>query len=181
MRISSLLTSAALVSASLAAQADTAYLYSGPTFTEVSDPFTTSDSISGSVTFTSPLAANLNEAAFAPSFTFNDGVDTFTSANTVANSSSFLFSTDASGNITQFEFEVQDLFGSQLAASTSESLSYATSLSSGIESFGANSTSAGSFSSGVSTITSVTPEPSSLGLLATGMLGLMGVAKRRLG
>lgn len=74
-------------------------------FTTAPSPWTTSNSVAGSFTTSSPLGANLallNVTGTVSSFSFTDGsVNTITSS---ANSGSFfLFSTDSLGNITSWD------------------------------------------------------------------------------
>jgi len=88
------------------ARATTVLNYLGLNFTQIElagpttppDPFTTTDSLSGSIELAAPLAANLvGTSVTALSFSFFDGVNTITNAN--ASNSLFLFWTDASGQI----------------------------------------------------------------------------------
>jgi hypothetical protein len=86
-------------------RADTIYTYTGNHFTNAPLPYTTSDSITGFFTLSSPLGDNLalaNIAADVLSFSFTDGsVNTITSS---ANSGSFfLISTNSQGNITAWD------------------------------------------------------------------------------
>jgi VPDSG-CTERM motif len=72
------------------------YDYTGNLFTSVSGAYTTSDSITGSVTLASPLTANMPLTNFTPlAFSFFDGVDTITDAN--ATFTTFNFATDSTG------------------------------------------------------------------------------------
>jgi hypothetical protein len=76
---------------------------SGPT--PPSDPYTTADSITGSVQLAAPLAPNLSFAEVRPmSFSFSDGVNTLTNAD--ATGTSFYFSTNGSGEIVEWLIEV---------------------------------------------------------------------------
>ncbi len=90
------------------ANAAVTYTYVGPNFNvlvpdaSVSTHFTTSDHITGTVTFSAPLAANLpltSEIANLTDFTFSAGPETLTKA-TANFLTTFEISTDASGNIT---------------------------------------------------------------------------------
>jgi hypothetical protein len=76
------------------------YDYTGNLFTSVSGAYTTSDSITGSVTLANPLKTSMPLTTVTPiSFSFFDGVDTITDAN--ATSSLFRFATNSTG-ITQW-------------------------------------------------------------------------------
>ena len=86
-----------------AAQAGVTYTYTGATFLGAHDPFTTSDNVTGTVTFNTPLGANLNLAnvlADVSSFSFTAGPETLTNLTANAAWTQFQISTDASGNIT---------------------------------------------------------------------------------
>ncbi len=84
------------------------YTYTGNPFTQVSGVYTTSDFLSGSFTASMPLAANLSNATIVPlitTFAFSDGVFTWSPANSYVNTA--IFSTDASGNITNWTLGLQ--------------------------------------------------------------------------
>ena len=77
------------------------YDYTGNPFTSVSGPYTTSDKVTGFVTFATPLGANMPLTSETPTaFSFSDGVQTITSAN--ASTSTFSFVTGPTGGITQW-------------------------------------------------------------------------------
>jgi hypothetical protein len=81
------------------------YDYTGHGFTSVSSPYTASDFVAGSMSFTSPLADNLSNIQVAPdSFSFSDGFQTVTLG--TSSNFSFFVSTDASGHITGWNIEV---------------------------------------------------------------------------
>jgi hypothetical protein len=87
------------------------YVYTGNDFNSFTEPsaYTTSDSVTGSITLASPLpdgvdTFNLVPSADIQSFSFSDGLQTLT--NTNATGSSFAFETDASGNITFWQVTV---------------------------------------------------------------------------
>ncbi|HTU52569.1 MAG TPA: PEP-CTERM sorting domain-containing protein [Acetobacteraceae bacterium] len=103
-----------------AARADVTYTYTGNDFTSATFPYTTSDSVTGSITLTSALADNISSFTFEPSasivsFSFSDGQQTITNAN--ATTDQFAFETNSSGDIIGWELTVD--IGSVIEASIS--------------------------------------------------------------
>ena len=103
----------ALVLGAPQAKADAIYSYVGNHFTIIenstpSGTFTTSDSVSGSFSLASPLAANLNDFTISNvlSFSFSDGHHTFTESTADLRAAIFDVSTDASGNIINWQIEI---------------------------------------------------------------------------
>ena len=95
------------------------YTYNGNSFTDVTGPYTTSDMVTGFVTFDNPLAANLPLTAETPTaFSFSDGVQTITSAN--ATSTDFIFATGRHGEIVEWLVEVETSGGASLIESGDE-------------------------------------------------------------
>jgi hypothetical protein len=87
------------------------YTYTGHDFTTVTGPYTTSDLVSLTLTFSAPLADNLNLTSITPTFaSFSDGVftgDTNTFPSTLLNpATSFQFSTNSIGNITNWAISI---------------------------------------------------------------------------
>lgn len=177
MRLS-LFVGGTLLACSLAARADTVYTYTGQNFTQGTGPYATSDRVIGSFTVAAPLEANLSNYSFTPEyFRFNDGVQTLISENAL-NVSFDSFMTNANGDITGYSVSV--------ASYLNRTAFYLTNVGSymGDQVFDprdeeASNESAGSFSQQSAPI-GVTPEPSSIALLGTGLLGIAGVMKRRL-
>lgn len=88
------------------AHADVVYDYTGATFLGAHDPFTTAESLTGTISFATPLAANLtvnsgstNSNVTPVAFSFTAGPETLSSAAFNPNFTSFQFSTDATGQI----------------------------------------------------------------------------------
>jgi hypothetical protein len=95
------------------------YTYAGNNFKDITDTpqpsgtFTTSMSVSGSFTLSSPFALNLPETnitSTVQSFSFSDGRNTFTEADFVT--PIFFIETDALGNISHWVISVQGLVNS---------------------------------------------------------------------
>jgi hypothetical protein len=94
----------------------TTYTYTGSNYNFVSPPYTTSMSITGSITTASPLPANMPISDIGPNGTnlvtawsFNDGINTYTKANSVPlpQGGTFRIGTDASGNISSFYIQIE--------------------------------------------------------------------------
>jgi hypothetical protein len=109
----------ALVLGTPQAKADAIYSYVGNDFTIIenstpSGSFTTSDSVSGSFSLASPLAANLNDFTISNvlSFSFSNGPHTFTESTADLRVATFSVSTDASGNIINWQIEIGTNFSS---------------------------------------------------------------------
>lgn len=191
MRIHSLVAAAAMLSASLTAQADTVYTYTGLDFISANGPFTTADSVKGSFTLANPLVGNLSNVNVVPlSFSFNDGVETFSSGTSVGYFPGI--STNANGVITQWiitivaadkidELQVfnEYIAGEGLYDYDKAVIENTTDNPYGIgpNVYGATSDGPGTFTSSASS--AVTPEPSSIALLGTGLLGIVGVVRKR--
>jgi hypothetical protein len=85
------------------------YTYTGADFINAHDPFTTSEHVTGTVTFATPLAANLNLADAFPNitaFNFTAGPETLTNLTFNPSFSQFEISTDATGAITAWEIDI---------------------------------------------------------------------------
>lgn len=93
------------------AAASVVYTYTGNDFAYVSppfgpSPFSLTDSVTASITLSSPLGDNLFESPVTPiSFTISDGVDRFTSS-TPGVSLFLIFDTGPTGTITGWDFTV---------------------------------------------------------------------------
>jgi len=88
------------------ANASEVYTYTGNDFTGVSGSYSTLDSVSISITLSTPLGDDFSGSVTPTSFTASDGVQTITSANASLSSSAFYFVTNGSGQITGWVVEV---------------------------------------------------------------------------
>jgi PEP-CTERM motif len=180
MRLLSRVSAILVLSAStLIAHADSIYTYTGQDFTQGTRPFSTSDFISGSFTTTTPLADNLDLVSIhAVAFSFSDGVDTIDNAD----GDDFIeISTNASGAIVDWDItlstanDVMLIHGGPNLAGIVPDGDTDNNFAAGS---GQNSVS-GVFTSAASVPAAVTPEPSTLALLGTGILGAAGMMRRR--
>jgi hypothetical protein len=97
------------------ANASYVYTYTGNDFSSADPPFTTSESIIGSFTVSTPLADNLT---FAPvsytAYSFSDGVDTLTQLNSYVMNGIFNVSTNAAGAIIAWGIDLQGNSGTSI-------------------------------------------------------------------
>jgi hypothetical protein len=180
------------------ALADTMYTYTGNPFTGGYGPapgglpqlpFTTSDSVSGWFTVSTPLGHNLLLTPITPSgFSFTDDVTTFTNKD-VLGIATFSIATDANGAISNWAIELLDPDGVTGLETDDECISIYSCQS--IEDFGEIGPfdaffeadvfgHQGTWTSSMTTPSTVTPEPRSIVLLGFGALGLVGIILRRL-
>jgi hypothetical protein len=161
--------------------ADVTYFYTGTDFTIAQAPYTTSDSVTGSITLSAPLGSFLFFAGITPvAFSFSDGVQTLTQNNT--NHNSFVVSTDGAGDITSWIVSVAaEVSGVDLETiSTANAPGFVFDLGSTAiavpGSFVEASTSVpGTWSAGV------VPEASTWVMMAVGFagLGFLGISKKQ--
>lgn len=164
----------------ISASAET-YTYTGTMFTQESSDWPPLSYVAGNFTMPSPLAANLNDTTIDPtSFVFTDWVDIIDNFN--ATLDQFEVSTDADGNITSWIFSVtennsQD--GEGYIYSSSTEGDYAT-FSYGGYTGQSSVTAPGTWVVPDPPPAAVTPEPSAILLLGTGMLGVAGIIRRKI-
>lgn len=109
MRAMAALALASVLAPLASAHAAVNYTYTGADFINAHDPFTTSEHVTGTVTFAAPLAANLNLANVFPNitaFNFTAGPETLTNLTFNPSFSQFEISTDAAGAITAWHINI---------------------------------------------------------------------------
>jgi hypothetical protein len=192
VRLRSLFLSTLILVLPLPLLADTIYTYTGNSFTDTSQSFglfTTSDSVTGSFTVTSPLGSNL---VFAPvnwtAFSFSDGYETITNNTPNITVETFQVSTDPTGKIVGWADQV--VVGFYLA----NVHTYSDPGFGGISDDGGQTAIPGHYPQAsnygdpgtwtsadvVDPTPSTVPEPSSLLLLSTGSAVAFGAVRRRL-
>ena len=156
------------------ASADTVYSYTGNRFNEFANGYTCPAvcNVSGSFTLASPLADNLNLQTISPvDFSFSDGSNVWNPSSTF---SAFKISTDGSGDITGWElFYIS--FGAANPTLLSENCPGCT-----IADISLLLSPNGPFAAvyGDPGTWTATPEPSTLLLFGTGLLGLVSAQRR---
>ena len=179
------LVSCTLLSAASISLANAAtYDYTGNLFTSATGPYTTGDSVAGSMTFTSPLADNLSSSPVTPNtFLFSDGVQTVMQG--TSSGSSFSVSTNALGEISGWNivlFSNTCLFANSCVVQTNTNSPNAQdigeiALAGGFIAFGSVTNNPGTWTTPVTP----TPLPAALPLFAGGLgvMGLLGWRKKR--
>jgi hypothetical protein len=158
------------------------YDYTGKDFTTYVSPYTSSDSVSGYVTFATPLPPSISTLTpFAPTdFSFSDGIQTLNHSDSFA-VSSFNFTTDGSGNIIGWSIGLEESTTLDQIATCFDGCQGATPIfDNGIE-YAIGSAVNFDMPGVWSPQTSQTPLPSALPLLFTGLgfLGLLGWRTKR--
>jgi hypothetical protein len=109
MRAMAAFALAAALAPLASAHAAVNYTYTGADFINAHDPFTTSEHVSGTVTFATPLTANLKLADAFPNitaFSFTAGPETLTNLTYNPSFSQFQISTDATGTVTGWHIDI---------------------------------------------------------------------------
>jgi hypothetical protein len=166
------------------------YSYVGQDFINAHDPFTTSENVTGTITFAAPLAANLNLASETPvAFSFTAGPETLTNLtfNPSPGFSRLLFSTDAAGNLTGWDIVVglggggqfniennQGIFGPNVGDQVAVGANFV-----GDANFDPGEAFALNRSAGQFTVTAAVPEPSTWAMMLLGFVGVGFVGYRR--
>lgn len=185
MRLRSLFLSALILVLPLPLLADTVYSYTGNPFTTYygsPTQFTAADFVSGSFTVATPLADNLSSQLISPtSFSFSNGIDTLSSADLNVNDAVFNVVTDSTGAIDQWIVYIQtstvSLYTHQLGSGSYDG-GLAGAGSSNVEQ-GVVDNDPGTWTETSTTDPSAVPEPNTLALLSSGVLGLVGMVRRR--
>jgi len=164
-----------------AARADTIYDYTGNGMTPVIG-LCTSCSITASFDLSAALPSDYSGAALAEipvSYTITAGSLSLTNANsTLVGGALDVYSTDANGDPTSWTFVANNAAGYSLSSNT---LSLTADIAVGSNFSAGNTGDAGTWvDAPVAPAPTPTPEPTSLAMLGSGMLGLLGVAYRRL-
>jgi hypothetical protein len=100
---------AAVLAPLASAHASVTYAYTGANFINAHDPFTTSEHVTGTVTFATPLGANLQLSNAFPNitaFSFTAGPETLTNLTFNPSFSQFEISTDGTGVLTAWHIEI---------------------------------------------------------------------------
>jgi hypothetical protein len=171
----------ALVSAPIdSARAEVTYNYTGQDFLGGTGPFTTSDSVTGTISFAAPLAPNMtvnnnfNQSNVTPlSFSFQGGPETLTSAAFTPADTDFQFATDAAGNITAWQIDIGLSGGGQIEINFEPNNNVGDEAITDDGSHGVNHL-PGSFA-----IAAAVPEPSSWAMMLLGFVGIGAVTYRR--
>lgn len=169
----------ALTCALSASASEITYTYSGNQFNDFGGGVTCplECNISGSFTISAPLGSNFDGYFVPDSFSFTDGVVTITQAN--ATSSAFGFITNSLGEITGWNLDFIDPQTSMFVGTGPSVICpvgcRVTDGSFAPSQYAQVNDDPGTWSSVITT----TPEPSTLALLGTGILGLAGMARRK--
>jgi len=169
------------------ARADALYIYTGTGFTNFDNPTmlpTGVLALNGSVTLPTALGDNFSGFVTPAAFSFSDGATTITQANLSLPYDSFYFVTNSSGAIVNWDVElcavgptcaipVDYVESINTSGSTDDYSLYID--AGGTYGFAYNLSSPGAWVG--PTVT--TPEPSALILLGTGLIGLIGVRRRK--
>jgi hypothetical protein len=173
--------------------AATTYVYTGLDFTTTSSPYTTSDKVTGSVTFSSPLADSTNYNYNTPgpptpplSWSFSDGIQTISGGGAnPGNVTDWTLVTNASGSIVSWELYVLGLNGSYININNYFGNQY--DVAGCVDVNNCDDGQGNNLEAGVDNAgswglqTSATPLPAALPLFATGLgaLGVFGWRRKR--
>lgn len=179
MKIRAIILSAILLlPLPMLADSVTTYTYTGKNFTFVEAPYTTSDSITGSMTLLTLGGNYVDVQVNVQSYSFSDGLNSYVgSYSPIA-----VVSTDATGALNGWTIQLGNFGIGGVPFCTIEGGSSPHAPVGGdVCSLSANGPSANSRDSGSWTmVTSETPEPSSLVLMTTALLALGVAARKRL-
>jgi hypothetical protein len=169
--VATLVVGTALALSPISARASVVYGYTGNDYSLVSSPFTTSEKVTGSVTFSSALGNSVPFGSATPiAFSFSDGAgDTISNLNDT--SFAFFFGTNPSGGISSWEVEVTSASASISSFTGEDEVTGTSGSQFGLSFVG------GQWGPAIS----ATPLPAALPLFAGGLgaMGLLGWRKKR--
>ena len=165
------------------ARADAIYSYQGRDFVDVLGGYTTSESVTGSITLSSALSANLVDQMITPaSFTFSDGLQTITNASPNLTEAEFFVWTDAAGNITMATtFAIQGGVGYTFQNGINTGTLGGDDVFQSTYADPAAYQAADNYNGGVWTEVAAVPEPSTWAMMILGFLGVSFMAYRKKG